>query len=364
MSVPIHQVRSDGTVRQIGEWIGSERRLDLTAPGFPLLGPGSHTIEGELPWVFWDMCPSGFLGRRFANIESELRLSSDPRTWTPTDVMTALTTAGHSLSGNLVLGNASLERVRSEVPRAITSIHDVHDFDIRALDLEETRDSSSLGGERPKLAFPAALVKYSPPLSTSAGSRWSDLLRMELHSAQTLTAAALRAVRGATFRKLDRTWLALARFDRAWQSDTAPLGRVGAVTFYWLAMDRFGDVRTPAPQVAERLVAEGHLGSESFGNVDRVHAFSSAIGNNDAHLGNYGLTFDDEGRASVAPFYDISPMALAPAHDELPDARLLPRTQPIREDVRELVNDLVKRAEADTEISREFLDLWRRHIGV
>lgn len=361
MSVPIHQVRSDGSVRQIGEWIGSERRLELTAAGFPLLGPGSHVIESELPWVFWDMCPSGFLGRRFANVETELHLNADPRTWSAREVLTALTSAGHALSGNLILGERSLERFRAEPARPSMSSADLRDFDVNALNAEPTTGSSSLGGERPKLAFPVSLVKYSPPASTALGQRWSDLLRMEFHCSEALRADGVLSVVGTIIVRLGRTWLAVLRFDRTAANDRT--GRLGASTLYWLAMDRFGDVRTPAPQVVQRLVDEGHLAAESVTTVDHVHAFSAAIGNNDAHLGNYGLTFGDDGRASLAPFYDILPMALAPAHDELPDARLQPRTQPIREDVRELVNDLVKRAEADTEISREFLDLWRRYIG-
>jgi hypothetical protein len=300
------------------------------------------------------MCPSGFLGRRIASGESDLQLNADPRTWSAADAMRALTLAGHDLSGNLLLGTRSLERFLAIGDESFTA-------DFGALSDVDQHGSSSLGGERPKLVTRDWLIKYSPPLNTSAGTRWSDLLELESLAASTLSAAGIRSVQAGTSLagQLQRRLLFIHRFDRI-----VPKGRFGAVTLYWLSMDRLGDVRATPQRVLQCLVDEGHIASEDLATVDRVHAFSAAIGNNDAHLGNYGLTFDDDGRVALAPFYDILPMALAPAHDELPDARLQPRTQPIREDVRELVNDLVQRAEADPEVSREFLDLWRRHIGV
>jgi hypothetical protein len=49
--------------------------------GFPFLGPGSHQVEGELPWVFDDMAPAGFLGARFANAFPELSLPATRNRW-------------------------------------------------------------------------------------------------------------------------------------------------------------------------------------------------------------------------------------------------------------------------------------------
>lgn len=70
------------------------------------------------------------------------------------------------------------------------------------------------------------------------------------------------------------------------------------------------------------------------------------------------------GRGELAPFYDILPMVLAPSNDELPDGRLRPRsageTDPV---VASWVSDLLRRVDADKEISRPFIELWRRHIG-
>ena len=68
-------------------------------------------------------------------------------------------------------------------------------------------------------------------------------------------------------------------------------------------------------------------------------------------------------RASPAPFYDILPMALAPANDDLPDGRLRPSRSPVDSVVETWVNDLVRRVSADDEISAPFRELWLRVIG-
>ena len=114
-----------------------------------------------------------------------------------------------------------------------------------------------------------------------------------------------------------------------------------------------------------QLVDDGHLDAAAAQVVARVHAFSSAIGNTDAHLGNYGLVVSESGQTTVAPFFDILPMALAPMNDELPDARLRPRPElPSDALVAPWVAELVRRVEGDGEISALFRALWLRHIGL
>ncbi|HEY0881741.1 MAG TPA: hypothetical protein VGD87_09430, partial [Archangium sp.] len=113
MSVfPLYRVRLDGTVERLGAWNHDARRLDLSAEGFPFLPPGSHQLEGELPWLFWDMCPSGFLGRRLVRGHAELRLAADPRDWSASDVVSVLTQAGSDLAGNLLVGERAVEEFR------------------------------------------------------------------------------------------------------------------------------------------------------------------------------------------------------------------------------------------------------------
>jgi hypothetical protein len=427
-AVPIHQVLHDGRIRRLGDWVPAERRLELASPGFPLLGPGSHSIDGMLPWVFWDMCPSGFLVRRFAQREQALSLGADPRTWTEHDAMRALTEAGDDLPGNLIVGEHSLERWsearrRNEeyfalATRALAGQRDalppgwsrtpdgklvVGNPPWQPIDIEAWLEagaeapgagSSSLGGERPKLASETptggVLRKFSPslgppvhgppgpsqleralpsfasqgvrfPSATPQAQRWADLLRTEAHCAATLRHFGVNAVQASAISSLTgRVVLEVVRFDR-----TENWGRRGATTLYWYAMARHGDVSLAAPDVVRGLVEDGYLSPSSLELASRVHAFSRAIGNNDAHLGNYGLVFEDEGQPELAPFYDILPMALAPLHDELPDERLRRRATPPPADpgLAPWIDELLRRVEADRDISPAFIELWRRIIG-
>jgi HipA-like C-terminal domain len=359
--ISISRVRRDGQVEPLGRWHHEQRLLELDRDGFPFLGPGRHAMEGELPWIFWDMCPSGYLGRRLQARFPALRLAANPRDWTADDCVRALTHAGHDLAGNLLIGDDAVAAFLSWT------------FDAREVGVlldEVLRDSlttdspSSLGGERPKLLGYRAdgtgyLVKFSPHPVTPQGLRWADLLRMEAHCSATLAAKGITVARSNTAQTRGRTTLHVQRFDRLPRR-----GRVGAATLYWLAMDRYGDVALPAPEVVSRLHGEGLVDTSSVETCARVHAFSAAIGNNDAHLGNYGLVFDDAGRATLAPLYDVLPMALAPRNDELPDDYLTPRPLPEDPTITAWVDRLAQLMEGDSQISDSFKDLWRRTVGL
>ncbi len=362
MSTPISisRVTRDGQVERLGQWLHDERTLELEREGFPFLGLGRHQLEGELPWIFWDMCPSGYLGRRLQVRMPGLRLSTNPRDWMATDVLRTLAVAGADLAGNLLIGEEAVHAFRERPTKSP---------DLREAIEETMRDSvlvtapSSLGGERPKLLVEtedgSAIVKFSPPRSSPQGQRWSDLLRVEALCGKVLGEAGVAAALSGPQVLHDRTLLMVIRFDR---KDGG--GRVGVGTLFWLSMERFGDVSLPAPEVMRRLHAEGLVDAASVETCARVHAFSAAIGNTDAHLGNYALIFDDAGRATLAPIYDVLPMVFAPRNDELPDAWLTPRKAPIDPRIVSWVDALVRSVEADAAISTEFKALWRAHIGV
>lgn len=363
--ISISRVRRDGQVERLGQWLHESRVLELEREGFPFLGVGRHQLEGELPWIFWDMCPSGYLGRLLQTQMPALRLADNPRDWVATDVLRALTLAGGDLAGNLLVGD---EAVRAFQAPSLTFTDFAQAFEAALRDSVLSGSPSSLGGERPKVLWSEGdhplIVKFAPPSVTPQGQRWSDLLRMEALCSQTLCVAGVSAAISvpkavADAREgLSRTMLFVPRFDRLLHG-----GRVGVGTLFFLAMDRWGDVSLPAPEVMARLHTEGLVDAGSVEVCARVHAFSAAIGNNDAHLGNYGLLFDDAGQATLAPIYDVLPMVLAPRNDELPDARLTARTTPIDRGVAPWVDLLAKSMDADPEISAEFKALWHRYIG-
>lgn len=361
--MPIHRVRADGGVERIGAFELAGRKLCIDAPGFPLAAPGVHPCPGELPWVFFDMLPSGFLGRRFARAFAQLRLPADDSRWNATQSLRALTEAGHDLSGNLVLGDESLRRyhhvftgARGSAPgpsRAEAPSHFARFVDDT---LDAAGDTSSLGGERPKFSLRLDdggrwLVKFSPPLETVAGQRWADVLRVELHAAEVARAHGIDAVEGRMLERDGRVFLIVERFDRAVGG-----GRRGAVTWFWLGAERYGSV--DPDEIAAGLLADDVLSPEDHERFVRAQAFAAAMGNTDAHAGNYALLIDDDGASRLAPLYDLAPMALAPRHDELPDARL--RAWPAATDPTALamVRELATRIAHDAELSPLFRGLW------
>lgn len=358
VSVVIHRVRRDGAVERLGAWDRETRTLRLERAGFPFLGAGEHRIEGDLPWLFWEMCPAGFAGRRLARLRPDLGLTQHPQLWSADDCERALLGAGSDLPGNLLIGERSVDefhRWRFDARDVSSQLQDV------VKDAALQGDPSSVGGERPKLSAyradgSAYLVKFSPPVDSQLGRRWSDLLGMEA-----LCGRVLREVVGlesATSRAVTvrgRTTLHVDRYDRL-----KGRGRCAVSTLYWLAMGEFGDVTLPAPEVMRRLSERGLVDAASVDACSRAHAFSAAVGNNDAHLGNYGLLFDDDGTARLAPLYDVLPMALAPRNDELPDEWLTPRPPPEDATVRAWFTALTQRVLATSALSHEFIETWLR----
>lgn len=372
--VPVARVLEDGSVERLGLWHDDQRTLELVRSGFPFLGEGAHRIESRLPWVFTDMAPSGFLGARFSRAFPELRLPERSRDWSDGHVLTAITRRGEDLSGNLLIGEESIQRFETQFVAAIRSgalkRGDLEQLIDELLSAQSSHSASSLGGERPKLVLPSVgeqapcdrLLKFSPPLDTPLGMRWSDLLLFESLCAQTLVAAGIPSVGGSTesWRLLPggrRAGLLLTRFDRVGLT-----GRRGAATLYWLAASR-DEFELDAPALMASLHRDGLVSAEDAATVARVHAFSSAIGNTDAHLGNYGLCFDAEGNARLAPIYDVTAMVLAPQADELPDERLLPRRTPVASAVQPLVAELVRRVRSEERLSQPFVERWLRYVG-
>lgn len=81
MEQPIYIVRPDAKVERLGTWVHEKKTLALERAGFPFLGPGEHLIEGDLPWIFWDMAPSGYMGAKFAKRFPELKLPERTHLW-------------------------------------------------------------------------------------------------------------------------------------------------------------------------------------------------------------------------------------------------------------------------------------------
>jgi hypothetical protein len=365
--VPIHRVRMDGGIDLLGHYDHDAKQLLLERAGFPLLGPGEHDVEGDLPWQFFEVAPQGFLGRELVRSFLLPDFPKDPSQWSAEQILWFLATDCPDLPGNLVLGALADKAVdvRLRKLRSSRSLEETREgYEQLARFAEKSSRGSTVGGDRPKftvedISGPCSdlLVKYTRPIETVEGRRWADLLRLEAHCAAVLSAAAIVSSTTTVHEAHGRCFLEVGRFDRL-PGD----GRRGAVTLYSLGAALYGEVIDPIV-VVESLVREGHLTASDVDTVKRVHAFSRAIGNTDAHLGNYGLVFDDDGTAHLAPIYDVTAMVYAPRNNELPDEVVMPRSTPPLREIAPLVDDLVARVESDAEISRGFLTKWRAHIG-
>jgi hypothetical protein len=362
--IPIRRVRRDGEVDILGEWRAATKDLALDRPGFPLTPAGNHKIEGDVPWVFDEMAPDGYLAARYATDFVELALPRERRVWTARNVLDVLQRYGADLSGNLVIGEMSFHQLcrrRSfEAAAPEMSDDDLRGYYPLVVDhLLKTPLTSSVGGSRPKMVLGGTvrpvIVKFTPPFRAPFGQRWSNLLRMEALAAQTLRSAGIDAVQSQYIEQEDRGYLEIVRFDRFPGG-----GRVGHVTLFNLGVALYGEASNPEVVVAG-LVRDGHLPPEDAERFARQHAFSKAIANTDTHVGNYGLIMDDDGNARLSPAYDVLPMAFAPKHDELPD-RLVKHTGPRDAATDELVQRLIAAVEADREISAEFRESWLRVV--
>lgn len=365
--VPIRRVLSDGTVEALGSFRPRPPTLLLERPGYPLLAAGEHSVEGDLPWVFDEVAPDGYLAARFTEWFPQLGLPKARSSWSAAQVLAAISRCGHDLGGNLLIGEETFDRFGRVFAPGVRPgpDRDAAREQYGRFVEQYLRDpiGSSVGGSRPKFALrlvdgTGVIVKFTPPLLTHTGRRWSELLRIEAHAAETLRAAGVAAVCARYLEDGERGFLEIDRFDRVPGG-----GRRGHVTLYHLGIALFGEIEE-AGAVIDGLVQAGQLDERDRERFRRVDAFSRAIGNTDTHLGNYGLVFGDDGRATLAPAYDVLPMKLAPRHDELPD-RFVTRSPPPADDATaELVCGLRDAVRADDAISDATRACWESTLDL
>lgn len=349
---PIHRVTPTGETVYLGYFDASQNRLHLHEKGYPFLDVGIHTVDGDLPWVFEEMAPAGFLAERFICAYPDLGLPRNRYLWQAKHVLKAISHRGEDLAGNLIVGADSLERYQQQ-ENAIA------------------QEVSYVGGVQPKIANPTQIIKYIPKQNDVCAQRWADLLRTEAHCAAILRKNGIAAAQSVYTERDGRGYLEIERFDRIWHPSTQRLGRVGMVSLYHLGAALYGEIES-APAVMEQLQQDGLIASADIATQRMLHLFAAYIGNTDAHLGNYSLLIDADGRARLAPSYDVLPMALSPRHDELPDTYLKPHppapallagvSHTEQQSVLQWVQDLWIALEQDMQISPSFRDLWRQYV--
>lgn len=287
-----------------------------------------------LPYPLQDLRPQGYLGRQFARAgHAAWGVPPDPQRWSDDDVLQVLAQAGSDGPGQLIVGEAALQRWQAQ------RVADVEPLRTAALGpayaaladqaVAAGVAGSSAAGEFPKFpalrdrdgaATPHVLVKFSGAGNSAAEQRWADLLVCEHLALQALQQAGLAAARSAIVQHAGRTFLEVERFDRH-----GPWGRSPLVSLATLDATFVGQGSGDWPQLATTLASLGLVDAAVAPDVLRLWWFGRLIANTDMHTGNLSLRPGaPDGLAAplqLAPAYDMLPMAHAP----LPGGEVPPR---------------------------------------
>jgi hypothetical protein len=179
---------------------------------------------------------------------------------------------------------------------------------------------SSAAGEQPKFSVFVVeqqqafelLVKFSPPITTANGQRWSDLLIAEHLALQTLRHFGVAAAHSEIVQAGGRTFLEVVRFDR-----TPCLGRKGMVSLDAVSNEFVGHNKAWDEQAAS-LFKLYKINEQDYQTILKVFAFGRLIANEDMHNGNLSFFLGEDFSLSLAPVYDMLPMRFAPTtHGEV-----------------------------------------------
>ena len=265
-----------------------------------------------------DMRPQGFLGRAYAAHHAPA-LGLPPRLteWSDTHFLRALLAHGEDVVGNLLLGD--IARARFLAARPPTPVNPAQYPALAAAAERGDSPGSSAGGEQPKfVAFTDrhVLVKFTAAADHPVSHRWRDLLTAEHLAAQVLRDAGIQASRTRLADVGERRFLEVERFDRV-----GPLGRRGLHSLSSIEAEFVGEAHLPWPTLAAKLAALGTISAEAAADAALQYAFGTLIGNTDMHHGNLSFISEPGRPYSLAPAYDMLPMAFAPrVGGSLPEA--------------------------------------------
>jgi hypothetical protein len=321
---PLYRVGRDGEPVELGTLYAlaaNEFYLDATTAA-TAAGFAAASLSVGIPYLLQDQRPGGFLGRTIPQRFPQLHVPPRIQDWTDEHYLRYLTTYGSDAVGDLILGGPALDdyllQIRQLVPR---------DAGHRGQYFPELADQSMHGGvpgssaqgENPKFAVTLveqgevrhALVKFSPPVETEVGRRWSDLLIAEHLALETLRAAGISSAMSRIFQFENRTYLEVDRFDRV-----GPTGRVGVTSLLAIDTGSYGVLDNWIAS-AQRLHQERRIDVQTLDEVRLISSFADLIANTDKHFGNLAFFDCYDGRFRLTPVYDMLPMLFAPAHDQL-----------------------------------------------
>lgn len=357
---PLYRIDANGG----SELLGELRALHGDGFHFDPVRPLPAFLHGDfadglfpgLPWFLDDQRPQGFRGRIFVRrVAGDLGAPDDLARWQADDIVLALLRHGEDEPGDLVLGEASLQRaLQQQLSSADAIAIDARSTRYPALAeaaLQGEDIGSSAGGEQPKFTallamedgHRAVIVKFSERTATPAGQRWADLLRCEYLAGEVLGDHGIAAAQSELLCADGRVFLQSTRFDR-----TPVLGRRGLVSLAALDAAYYGHGRIEWWKLAPRLQRDGWLDARDARTLALRGWFGALIGNSDMHLGNASLFLADARPLALAPNYDMLPMSLRPAST----GEVVPRTL-------DIVAPLPEQRDAWHQAAQMALMFWR-----
>ena len=320
--IPVTTVDATGRVQACGTLHA------LQGDGYWVEGEGLRAMLGGgpyfdgLPWLLQDMRPQGFLGRSFAKQYMGQALGSDPRQWSDDDVLLAITQFGDDLPGNLIVGEAALQRYLQRAGKGLPVAAPGDYPALAQAAIEGAVPGSSAGGEQPKFCCldregRSWIVKFSSAENNIVAQRVRALLRCEHLALQTLRNAGQPAAHTQLYDIEGRIFLAVERFDRSEPDLLGQTpGRIGMVSLESFNAEFVGTVDQWA-KTAQRLQSQGMLSAEDAQRLKLWDAFGQLIANTDRHYGNVSLLWNGK-RWGLAPCYDMLPMRFMPVQGEVP----------------------------------------------
>ena len=355
---PIWEIDADGSAQHRGHlhW------LHGPACFWEQASSSGQVFEG-LPPFMADMAPQGYMGRLFPHRHAELELPGRLNDWSEHHILQAVVLRGEDLVGNLVIGEASMDRFLRLEPVELETA----DYPAISLDRIRQGAGSSAAGEFPKFAAfdgkQHLLVKFTAGDGSAMDRRWRDLLICEHLAAEVLHEAGLPSARSHPVMVETQLFLQVPRFDRIGHRGRRATLTLAAIDDAWFGL------RDNWAAAAVRLHQCGWLDGADRDRILLLEAFGRRIFNNDRHFGNLAF-FWQPGAAEpvlkLAPAYDMLPMALAPAANgmlpeglpepPLPASALLP----VWQQAAELATKFWQRVAEDDRISVDFRSLGRR----
>ena len=319
-SIPIYEV-GPGQVRLFATLHPVEPRGFFVDSPLPVRG-----FHPDLPWFLHDLRPAGFLGRLVPRQHPELGLPPDIQAWSGDHALRWLHEWGVDTVGSLVVGDPAFARLHQAAPPVVA-------VEARAERYPALADAvmslgvpgSSAAGEQPKFLATGSgdgeqtpvLVKFSPRVVDRSTRRTADLLRCEHHALGAVRRAGIPAAETAVVEADGRVFLEVRRFDRQGG------GRLGLVSLLSVASHVGADVHSWT-SAADELVNAGGIGEDDRQRIHWLDRFGTLIGNTDRHAGNLSFFLVDGTVRSVAPVYDMLPMAYAIRSGEFATPSLLP----------------------------------------